>query len=83
MHGKGLYSWPDGRKYDGYYIQDHKEGEGTYFWVYLLKQSDGRSFKGQWKHGKQHGYGDYTHLDGSIKSGYWENGKRIKWINEK
>ena len=40
MHGRGLYTWPDGRKYEGQYIEDKKEGEGEYIWVnFSLSQS--------------------------------------------
>ncbi|MFS8160219.1 MAG: hypothetical protein ACMG6E_08440 [Candidatus Roizmanbacteria bacterium] len=24
MHGKGIFTWPDGRKYEGEYIEDKK-----------------------------------------------------------
>jgi hypothetical protein len=40
MHGKGKYTWPDGRIYDGDYVNDKKEGEGVYSW------SDGRQYSG-------------------------------------
>jgi hypothetical protein len=30
MHGKGTFSWPDGRKYEGEYINDKKHGFGTF-----------------------------------------------------
>lgn len=30
MHGKGTYIWEDGRKYEGCYNKDKKEGFGTY-----------------------------------------------------
>ena len=46
MHGRGVYSWSDGRKYDGEYIDDKKHGQGTYVWA------DGRSYTGGWKDGK-------------------------------
>ena len=36
MHGKGIYTWPDGRKYEGSYVQDKKEGQGEYTWVIFL-----------------------------------------------
>ena len=36
MHGKGTYTWPDGRKYEGQYFEDKKEGEGEYIWVIFL-----------------------------------------------
>ena len=40
MHGKGIYSWPDGRKYDGDYKEDKKHGIGTYTWA------DGKKYIG-------------------------------------
>jgi len=46
MHGQGLYKWPDGRWYDGNYVDDKKDGYGVYTYP------DGRSYKGQWKNGK-------------------------------
>ena len=33
MHGKGSYSWLDGRNYTGNYNMDKKEGYGVYKWV--------------------------------------------------
>jgi hypothetical protein len=26
MHGKGQFTWPDGRQYDGDYFEDKKHG---------------------------------------------------------
>ena len=37
MDGIGLYSWKDGRYYDGEYKLDKKHGYGLYTWA------DGRS----------------------------------------
>jgi hypothetical protein len=31
-HGKGLYTWKDGRSYDGEYLNDKKHGFGIYTW---------------------------------------------------
>ena len=45
MHGKGVYKWPDGRKYEGEYHMDKKEGYGVYYWP------DGRIHDGYWKEG--------------------------------
>ena len=39
MHGKGVYRWKDGRKYEGEYLNDKKSGFGIYQWA------DGRSYK--------------------------------------
>jgi hypothetical protein len=46
MHGKGVFKWPDGKNYDGEYVDDKKEGYGEFTW------SDGRKYRGQWKNGK-------------------------------
>lgn len=91
MHGKGVYTWKDGRRYEGEYLNDKKhvdfksyylhsyfnnQGYGTYAWA------DGRKYVGEWKLGKQHGKGKYILLDNTIKTGQWEDGKRIKWVEE-
>ncbi len=46
MHGRGVYTWKDGRKYEREYFNDKKHGYGTYTW------SDGRKYEGEWKNGK-------------------------------
>jgi hypothetical protein len=46
MHGKGVFSWLDGRTYDGEYSDDKKEGNGIFRWP------DGRRYEGQWLDGK-------------------------------
>lgn len=43
MHGKGVYTWTDGRKYEGEYFNDKKHGYGVYTY------SDNRKFEGEWK----------------------------------
>jgi len=40
MHGKGVFSWPDGRKYEGEYLEDKKHGYGMFRW------NDGRVYEG-------------------------------------
>ena len=74
MDGKGAYTWPDGRKYEGYYEVGKKSGQGVFCWP------DGREYNGSWKDGKQDGIGKFKGKDGVIKIGQWENGKRVKWI---
>ena len=46
MEGSGIFTWPDGRRYDGEYIDDKKEGNGIFFCP------DGRKYEGGWKNGK-------------------------------
>ena len=77
MEGIGVYTWNDGRKYEGEYKDDKKHGYGIYLWA------DNRKYMGNWSKGKQHGLG--TYLDpakGKIKFGLWEAGKRLRWFDE-
>jgi len=36
MHGKGLYTWPDGRSHEGEFLEDKKHGKGVYSWYNFL-----------------------------------------------
>ena len=42
MHGKGTFTWPDGRRFVGEYIDGIKEGNGVFTWP------DGRVYDGGW-----------------------------------
>ena len=46
MEGKGTFTWSDGRKYTGEYVNDQKHGQGTFEWP------DGRKYIGEWNQGK-------------------------------
>lgn len=69
MNGKGTFTWTDGRKYIGDYIEDKKHGQGTFEWP------DGRKYIGGWKNGKQHGNGTFYSANGQKKQGEWINGQ--------
>jgi hypothetical protein len=45
MHGQGIYTWKDGRKYEGGYKMNKKNGYGAYTY------SDGSKYQGQWQEG--------------------------------
>ena len=45
MHGRGVFTWSDGKIYDGEYVDDKKEGYGVFKWP------DGKLYKGMWKDG--------------------------------
>ena len=76
MHGQGLYTWQDGRKYEGDYYNDKKHGFGIYTWA------DGRQYHGMWKDGKQHGEGKYILPSGVQRRGQWRDGVREKWLDQ-
>ena len=46
MNGTGIFLWPDGKRYEGQYVNDKKEGLGIFSWP------DGRKYDGGWKNGK-------------------------------
>lgn len=46
MHGYGVFEWPDGRLYEGTYVEDVKHGVGTFKWP------DGKIYTGGWGNGK-------------------------------
>ena len=77
MEGQGVFTWPDNRKYKGGYLNDKKDGYGVFEWA------DGRRFEGMWKNGKQNGEGEFfSPALGETRKGYWENGKRVKWLDQ-
>jgi hypothetical protein len=57
IHGLGRYTWPDGRSYEGEYVNDQKQGYGIYSWP------DGQVYRGAWEDGVQHGLGTYSFQD--------------------
>lgn len=58
MHGKGVFKWSDGRRYEGNYVDDKKEGHGVFEWYFFnlltiyLNRPDGRKYIGNWVNGK-------------------------------
>ena len=75
MDGKGVFTWPDGRRYEGEYKDDKKEGYGIFEW------SDGKKYRGFWVNGKQNGEGEFYNSNTKTwKKCLVQNGKKIKWI---
>jgi len=77
MNGFGEFRWTDGKKYNGNYIDDKKEGFGIYYW----KEPQIKVYIGFWKNGKHDGVGKYISKDKS-KVGLWEKGEKKKWLND-
>lgn len=77
MHGFGTFRWPDGRIYRGNYALDAKEGYGVFEWP------DGRKYEGNWHNGVQNGEGVMVSAKGHRRKAFFENGKRIKWLEPK
>jgi len=77
MNGKGLLIWDDGKKYEGYFVNDKREGRGTFTWP------DGRKYIGEWQAGKYHGKGIFVNINGHSKEGYWIHGKKVQHPSNK
>jgi len=45
--GRGVFLWPDGRKYDGMWLNGKQDGLGTYM------TANGKAKQGEWKEGKR------------------------------
>merc|ERR1712232_98262 len=71
MHGKGTFTWPNGRTYIGEYISDCKHGMGVFTWP------DGSKHEGQWSKGVRHGSGSFTSSSGKVNKGEWQYGSLI------
>ncbi|CAG9332185.1 unnamed protein product [Blepharisma stoltei] len=69
-HGKGIQVWPDGSKYEGYWMHDRANGKGR------LIHNDGDVYEGDWVDDKAHGHGNYRHTDGATYDGQWQDDKQ-------
>ena len=70
-------SWKNGRKYEGSYVNDKKEGYGEFEWP------NGKIYKGGWINNRMNGKGKIIYPDGFEKQGIWSNGVKVKSQNKK
>jgi clan AA aspartic protease (TIGR02281 family) len=68
-NGRGLYTLPNGEKYDGEFVDNKRTGQGTYTWP------DGRKYVGQFQNDRPSGQGTYTWADGRRYVGEFRNGE--------
>jgi hypothetical protein len=66
-HGKGVQTWKDGSRYEGYWKFGKAQGKGR------LVHMDGDVYEGQWLDSKAHGFGIYNHTNGTRYIGNWKN----------
>jgi len=69
---KGLCNYPDGKTYEGEWLDGKPNGRGIKGWP------DGRKYDGLWTLGKPVGQGRKIYPDGRAKEGYWEEGRFIE-----
>lgn len=70
-HGKGVFTYADGSKYDGMWENGKYSGKGEH------TSTDKSRYIGSWKDGTPHGSGILFGSDRSATSGTWSEGKII------
>lgn len=69
-HGKGAKTWPNGDRYDGDFVEDRKEGSGSY--AFGRGPWAGERYEGEWLADRRHGHGVYRWPSGDVYSGPWQ-----------
>ena len=77
MNGFGVFNYPDGKSFKGYFEKDKKNGFGIYSGKNNLR------FEGNYKKGRQYGIGRVINEKGELQLGLYLKGKRLKILNEK
>ena len=77
MNGFGVFNYPDGKSFKGYFEKDKKNGFGIYSGKNNLR------YEGNYKKGRQYGIGRVINEKGEIQLGLYLKGKRLKILNEK
>lgn len=71
MHGDGVFTFDDGRRYEGQYVKGEKGGIGLFTWA------DGRTYEGGFEAGRQHGRGIFRVPGRPDTRGRWERGALV------
>lgn len=69
--GYGIYVWDNGEKYEGFWKNDHRSGQGTNYFV------SGEKYIGEWKDDLRSGHGTNYYKDGTVKTGSWKDDKFV------
>ena len=70
MHGKGIFTFANGNKYNGHYKNNKQHGKGVF--TFFTKSS----YDGDWEDGKKHGSGIYTYASGDVYVGCYKDGSK-------
>lgn len=68
--GSAKFQWPDGRAYDGQFVDGRPDGLGQ------EREPDGSRYKGHWLRGQRHGVGVLELSDGGRYEGDFNQGMR-------
>lgn len=70
MHGYGIYTYQNGRVYEGQWDGGFKEGKGIFTWPNQDK------YEGQFHRDNCHGYGVQTYANSRVYKGEWTHNKK-------
>ena len=70
-HGTGRYIYPNGDTYDGYWVNDIRQGEGT-----LTYDNDSKTYVGNFVSDLFNGWGALHIIGGEKYEGEWKDGKK-------
>jgi hypothetical protein len=65
-------TWPNGDRYEGQFVDDRKDGVGTYTWG-PGGPAAGERYQGDFRADRRHGFGIYTWPSGDQYVGEWAN----------
>jgi len=69
-HGKGLYEWNNGDRYEGTFQNGKRHGKGVFVW------NTGDRYEGDYRNGRRHGRGSYVWSTGARYDGQYAFSKR-------
>ncbi len=74
-NGEGTYAYPDGSKYQGYFMDGKPNSRGTFYYP------NGERYVGSFKNGLPEGEGRLYSPDGSVQDGLWREGDLISDVS--
>lgn len=69
IEGQGIYGYPDGSKYEGYFKNGQPHGEGVFSYL------NGDIYRGSFYMGFPNGQGELTEFNGNSLKGFWKEGE--------
>ena len=75
-HGEGQLVWENGDIYQGNFVNNVREGQGTLTYAATQKNNDNGEYVGEWHNNRMHGEGTRRYPNGGLYIGEYEYGKK-------